>query len=307
MFGQYTLHNKLGEGGYSSVYKCTDAIGVRYACKILPKDKNKRGRVQDEIHIMKMLQHSPKIVRFVDAGEDDTSFYIVQELCRGGAVKEYMSSHENYGENTVASIVRGALRGLYHMHELGIIHRDVKAGNIFLGDTSDDADVKLGDLGTAMMAGPNDEIEVNELVGTAWFMAPENLSYTYHLNSDVWSLGVMTYQLLSGRMPFNDHTNPFQPSLAKIWHGILFEEPKLKGQRWDGVSDDAKDFVKQCLIKDYKQRPSAKDCLAHPWLTKTDCNDRFKGKMLACQPFKYEDATMMNAKTIVMDTKAVSV
>lgn len=291
----------MGEGGYSSVYKCTDGIGIRYACKILPKDKNKRLRVQQEVKIMKMLKHSPKLVRFVDAGEDEQSYYIVQELCRGGAVKDYMSAHENYGENTVASIVRGTLRGLHHMHELGIIHRDIKTGNIFLGDTSDDADVKIGDLGTAIISDLN-IVEVDELVGTAFYMAPENLSHKYHVTSDIWSVGVMTYQLLSGKMPFNDHVNPLSPSLSKIWHGILFENPTMAGNRWATITDDAKDFVKMCLTKDFHQRPTAKECLSHPWLTKTDCNDRFKGKPLHCKPFKYDEIPLMNAQTLDIST-----
>jgi calcium-dependent protein kinase len=283
---KYILHDCIGSGGYSTVYKCTDAIGVRYAIKQLPKSKNKRIRIQQEISIMKMLKDSPKIVTFRDAGEDEENFYIVQDWCRGGDVKDYMSNYDNYAENTVASVIRGVLRGLVHMHQYGVIHRDIKAGNIMLGDRSEDADVKIGDF------------EVDDLVGTPWFMAPENLSSKYHTKSDIWSLGVMTYQLLSGKMPFNDNENPFNPSLSKIWNQILFTSPKMSGSKWTYVSEDAKDFVHQCLIKDYKERPSAMELLTHPWLTKSDCNDRFKGKPLSCKPFKFEDVTMMKAKTI---------
>lgn len=297
MFNQYTLHQKIAEGGYSSVYKCTDAIGIRYACKQLPKIKSKRSRVTQEVFVMKSLAKSPKIVRFVDAGEDDENYYIVQEWCRGGSVQEYIKQYPDYAENTVASIVRGTLRALYHMHEKGFIHCDVKAGNVFLGDTSEDADVKLGDMGTAIYT-QMDKIEVEDLIGTPWFMAPENLSYTYYFNSDIWSLGVMTYQLLSGKLPFNDKSNPSNPSIAAIWKGILHEEPVLRGYYWDKISDDAKDFVRVCLTKDCKNRPSAKDCLQHPWLTKTDCNDRFKGTALKCKPFRYENEAQMYAMTI---------
>jgi calcium-dependent protein kinase len=245
---------------------------------------------------MKTMQKSPKTVHFVDAGEDDEAFYIVQEWCRGGSVQEYIRNFPSYGENTVASIVRGALRGLYHMHEKGIIHADVKAGNIFLGDTSEDADVKLGDMGTAIVSNKK-EVEVDSLVGTPWFMAPENLSHRYHTSSDVWSIGIMTYQLLCGKLPFNDRDNPLSPSMARIWKAILEEDPRMKGSKWDGVSEDAKDFVRLCLQKDYLLRPTAIECLSHPWLTKTDCSDRFKGVPLKCQPFKYDE----NAMTIVMD------
>ena len=90
MIGKYTLHNKLGEGGYSTVFKCTDSIGIRYACKVMEKQKNKRNRVTKEVLTMKMMRHSPKIVRYVDACEDATSYYIIQEWCRGGSVYDYM-------------------------------------------------------------------------------------------------------------------------------------------------------------------------------------------------------------------------
>jgi serine/threonine protein kinase len=177
------------------------------------------------------------------------------------------------------------------MHGKGIIHADIKAGNIMLGDTSEDADVKIGDMGTAIITN-KDMIEVDNLVGTAWFMAPENLQYKYHLASDIWSLGVMTYQLLCGRLPFNDHQNPLNPSISRIWHGILLEHPKVTGDVWDNVGSEAKDFVLACLHKDLHKRPTALAALCHPWLTKTDCTDRLKGKALECKPFVYDEHAM---------------
>jgi calcium-dependent protein kinase len=297
MFGQYILHKALAEGGYSKVFKCTDELGIRYACKQMPKTKNKRERVIKEISVMKMMQHSPKIVRFVDAGEDDNNFYIVQEWCRGGSVQDYINQHPSYVENTVASIVRGTLRGLYHMHEKGIIHCDIKAGNILFGDMSEDADVKIGDMGCAIIA-QDDHVMVENLVGTPWFMAPENLQHVYYTSSDIWSIGVMAYHLLCGKLPFNDRTNPSNPSLRKIWYSILHEEVSLTSSRWENISDDAKDFVKICLQKNHKHRVVAKDLLQHPWLTQTDCNDRFKGQPLECQPFKYQNETEMKAMTL---------
>lgn len=297
MIGKYTLHKKLGEGGYSSVYKCTDHIGIRYACKVLPKDKNKRLRVTQEVAILKLLARSPKIVRFEDACEDSDAFYIIQEWCRGGSVQEYVKNFPNYGENTVASIVRGTLRGLCHMHEKGIIHADIKTSNIFLGDLSEDADVKIGDLGTAIATHTNrDCIEVDNLVGTPWCMAPENLSSKYHTASDIWSIGVMTYQLLSGKLPFNDHKYPLAPRLNVIWREILQSSPTFHGTQWENISENAREFVATCLNKEYALRPSAFECLNHPWLTKTDCSDRFKGQPLLCEPFIYDD----NAMTIKM-------
>ena len=244
------------------------------------------------------MQKSPKIVKFVDAGEDENAFYIVQEWCRGGSVQEYINTHQSYGENMVASIVRGTLRGLCHMHDKGLIHGDIKSANVFLGDMSEDADVKLGDLGTTLISNKK-LIEVENLVGTPWFMAPENLGHKYHMFSDIWSVGVMTYQLLCGQLPFNDHTNCYSPKLTHVWKSILEDTPKMKGAKWEGISEEAKDFVKMCLRKEYSYRPTARECLFHAWLTKTDCSDRFKGVQLNCKPFvenQYEE----NAMTIIM-------
>lgn len=297
MIGKYTLHSKLGDGGYASVYKCTDYIGVRYACKLLPKDKNKRMRVTQEVSIMKMLVNSPKVVRFVDACEDKDAYYIIQEWCRGGSVQDYIRNFPKYGENTVSSIVRGVLRGLVHMHEKGIIHADIKPSNVMLGDLSADADVKLGDLGTAVSThGIDDSVVVDNLVGTPWFMAPENLSCKYHTSSDIWSLGVMTYQLLSGKLPFNDKAYPLSPRLNVVWKEVLTAQPSFDASVWKDIQPLAMDFVATCLNKDYKRRPNAYECLQHPWLTRTDCTDRFKGTPLLCTPFIYDD----NAMTIIL-------
>lgn len=294
---QYTLHHKLGEGGYASVYKCTDDIGIRYACKILPKERNKRYRVENEICAMNRMSFSCKVVKLVDACENDNNYYIIQEWCRGGTVKDYIANHHNFGENTVASFVRGALRGLHHMHTEGVIHRDIKAANILLDDTSEDANVKIGDLGTSLMIDSEQYISP-DLVGTPWFMAPETLNGEWKTTSDIWSVGVFTYQLLTGAMPFNDFQYPFKPRISQIWRSILNDQPKFQGTKWNNVSQEAKDFTKLCLTKDYNGRPTARECLLHEWLTQTDIHDRFKGKPLDCEPFKYEASQLMNAQTL---------
>jgi calcium-dependent protein kinase len=183
------------------------------------------------------------------------------------------------------------------MHEKGIIHCDIKAGNILFGDMSEDADVKIGDMGCAVIT-QDDNAMVENLVGTPWFMAPENLRHVYYTSSDIWSIGVMAHHLLCGKLPFNDRENPCNPSLSKIWYSILHDEVSLTSSRWENISDDAKDFVKICLQKNHKQRLLAKGLLQHPWLTQTDCSDRFKGQPLECQPFKYQNEAEMKAMTL---------
>ena len=97
-------------------------------------------------------------------------------------------------------------------------------------------------------------------------MAPETLSSQTFPASDVWSAGVMAYQLLSGFLPFDDHRNPSAPALSLIWKGILTEAPSFRRSAWAEVSPEAKDFVEALLQKDPARRPTAKEALRHPWL-----------------------------------------
>jgi calcium-dependent protein kinase len=297
----YTLHDSLGSGGYSTVYKCTDITGIRYACKVLPKDKNKRERIQQEVIAMQSLMHCSRVPRLVDAVEDETSYYLVQEWCKGGPLKAYMSHREMlYGENTVASITRGILRGLYQLHTNGVIHRDVKASNIMLADASEDAEVKIIDFGAAVMFDSDrdgDVVEVEEMVGTPWFMSPESLSHKCTPKTDIWGLGVLVHLLLSSKLPFNDASNPSSPSYAGLWRSIFEKEPTMSSEAWDMISSDAKDFVRLCLCKEHQGRPSALELLNHTWLTKTDCIDRFSGTPLQCKPFEAYETDCMFART----------
>lgn len=284
---QYSLHEKIGSGGYAEVFRCTDKIGVRYACKVLPKGVNKRERIKHEVDIMRRLTSCTKVPRLVDALEDTNNYYIVQEWCKGGMVKEYVCAHDAYSENTVASIVRGVLRGLYQIHSAGVIHCDIKASNVLFADRENDAEVKLADFGTAVAYDPEKEglVEVAELVGTPWFMSPESLSHKVGPRTDIWSVGVMTYQLLSGSLPFNDRENSMHPSISRIWYSILHEKPLFKGQKWAHVSNEARNFVEICLIKDPTQRPGVLEALQHPWLNMSECKDRFTGSELTVKPF----------------------
>lgn len=97
-------------------------------------------------------------------------------------------------------------------------------------------------------------------------MAPEVLNSETYPSSDVWSAGVMCYQLLCGYLPFDDVQNKKSPSLSVVWKSILTEDLSFKGSAWKNVSNEAKDFVAMLLNRDQAARPSAKQALAHSWL-----------------------------------------
>lgn len=133
--------------------------------------------------------------------------------------------------------------------------------------TEDTSPLKAIDFGLAAFYEP-DHLPRTDLGldGTAWFMAPEVLSSDTYPASDMWSAGVMTYQLLSGFLPFDDTNNPDAPALSVIWQGILTREPSFHRSAWREVSDEAKEFIKALLQKDHTKRPTAKEALKHPWL-----------------------------------------
>lgn len=261
----YTLHNKIGKGGYSTVYRCTDKVGISYACKKILKSKVEKHRIINEIEIMKSLCYCPTTIKLIEAGEDNDNYYIIQELSKKGSLADYIVNNKVKEEREVIKIVRGILSALYHLHEHKIVHCDVKLNNVFVFEDYNDIQLKLGDFGNSIQVGK--EIEDKYLLsGTPHFMSPETLNHICDTKSDIWSLGVMTYELISGTLPFNDPINKYKPSLTLLWKSIFKDNPTFKETAWENVSDLCLDFVKQCLIKDFNNRPSTLECLKHPWL-----------------------------------------
>lgn len=257
---------KIGNGGYSSVFKCKNKYNVELACKILPKSTNKLTDVQNEIDVMKRLSTCPKTVQLIDYGQDQSSFYIIQELCKGGDINNFMGLCKSLPERSVSKIINDVCIGLAYMHDQGIIHRDIKESNILINVPSDsEMTVKIGDFGLSVKSNLGIS-KSNGVKGTAYYMAPENLMRTYYLKSDIWSLGVMTYKLLSGKYPFNDKNNSKQPTKEAIWRSIYNDSVNMNDKEWNVISEEAKDFVKSCLQHNTSQRMNIDQCLQHPWL-----------------------------------------
>jgi len=259
-------------------------------------------RIQKEIDVLKKLQQVTRVARYVDAFENDDNYYVIQEWCKGGDIKMFLEGKNNrLSENTVASIVRGTLRSLHHIHMNGVIHRDIKMSNIMFADRTDDAEVKIIDFGAAVMGGSSEVMDCYEhgIIGTPWFLSPEALCHKVCFASDIWSVGVMTYHMLSGSVPFNDWENRNAPVMYKVFRSIFEDDVKFDSCIWQDISDDAKEFILKCLHKEWNRRYLyAEEALDATWLKRTDCADRFSGKPLEhCVPFLYD----MNARSIVLE------
>jgi len=268
----------LGKGGFGTVKVVSErTTGIEFACKSVAKRLNipnispeKQAQhidnIKREIRILTKLRGTLSVVHFKGAYEDPLFIHMVMELCTGGEL-HHTIGRRAYTEATIAGYMRSVLATIAQCHSHRILHRDIKPGNFMLLTEADDSPLKAIDFGLAVFYDENTLPRSDlGLEGTPWFMAPEALSSEVWPASDVWAAGVMAYQLLCGYLPFDDHRNPEAPALSIIWKGILTEEPSFRRSAWKEVSDEAMDFVKKLLIKDPKDRPTAREAMRHPWI-----------------------------------------
>lgn len=255
---KYVLtQHQLGRGGYSNV---TVAQPVRHpgyelACKIVPK--NKKQKTSQEIDIMRHLKGQPHVVQIEDVLEDTENVYIFMDRCGGGHLGD-CGMHMD-----CKKIIKGCLEALAVCHDNDVIHADIKPHNFMLGREGDLSTITLIDFGLAYKEERLQDFTLQST--TPWFTAPELLVSKLCKKSDVWSIGVMTYVMLSrGCYPFNDRENPSHPSMYRVFNSILNDELYVGGMV--DAPAVAKDFVCRCLEKDVDRRMTAREALNHEWI-----------------------------------------
>ena len=207
--GRYELGERLGYGGMSTVQLAVDRrlereVAVKLLAEHLADDSQFISRFRREALSAARLVH-PNIVQVFDFGLDEASgrHYIVMEYVHGRSGAEILREETRLGVADTLELVDGACRGLAHAHRMGVVHRDVKPGNIM---RSDDGAVKLADFGIAKaMVGQTSQItQAGSVLGTAAYLAPEQASGAeVGPAADLYGLGVVTYQLLAGRLPYD--------------------------------------------------------------------------------------------------------
>jgi len=207
--GRYELGERLGHGGMSTVQLAVDRrlereVAVKLLAEHLADDSQFISRFRREALSAARLVH-PNIVQVFDFGLDEASgrHYIVMEYVHGRSGAEILREETRLGVADTLELVDGACRGLAHAHRMGVVHRDVKPGNIM---RSDDGAVKLADFGIAKaMVGQTSQItQAGSVLGTAAYLAPEQASGAeVGPPADLYGLGVVTYQLLAGRLPYD--------------------------------------------------------------------------------------------------------
>lgn len=252
----------LGTGYNGKVFQATSRRYTKTSQKFAVKAfklgsvvPEKRGQLEAEVEIFLSMDH-PHITRLFDVYECNEELNLVMECCEGGELFDRLAKEKKFTETDACDVVWQILLALNYIHQHGIVHRDIKLEN-FLYEKETSSHLKLIDFGFSHMWDPNIKMQVS--CGTLAYVAPEVLGRCYTSQCDLWSLGVITFILLSGYMPFSG-------SQKKQTADIIAARPNLKQDKWDYVSAPAQDFTFRLLEKSPDNRLTAMQALDHEWI-----------------------------------------
>ena len=271
----YEVKQKLGNGKFGLVkLGINKQTNQKVAIKIMSKKQMNTSDlelVRTEIEILKICQH-PNIIKLYDIFENENYYYIIMEYCSGGDLFSFLERHQfKLKEELASKIMHKICAAIYYIHSYGICHRDLKPENILMTSKNENSDIRLLDFGLSKIIGPNETC--NEPYGTLTYCAPEILlDNPYTKQVDLWSLGVMTYLMLTGKLPFHDRID------REIAKKAAFTEPDYSDKLWNGISDDAINFVKGLLKKKGDERMNIKEALQHNWIKKFCDDDIFESR-----------------------------
>ena len=268
LFDKYEVKQKIGKGKFGLVkFGINKETKQQVAIKIMAKknmDKSDLELAKVEIDILKIGQH-PNIIKLYDIYENENYIYIIMEYCSGGDLLSYFEHYEyELKETKVCEIIHKLSMAIYYLHSYGIVHRDLKPENILMTDLTPEADIRLLDFGLSKIVG--NEEKCTEPYGTLSFVAPEVLQgKPYDKSVDLWSIGIITFLLLCGYLPFDDKHSEREIARQTIQDPVPFES-----KIWNKYSSEAKNFVEGLLQKKPEKRLSIKEVLEHPWIKKMD-------------------------------------
>ncbi|KAK9082022.1 hypothetical protein Syun_031004 [Stephania yunnanensis] len=265
---KYELGEEVGRGHFG--YTCSAKLkkgefkGQEVAIKVIPKSKMTTAiaieDVRREVNILRALTGHRNLVQFYDALEDDDNVYVVMELCKGGELLDrILSRGGKYSEEDAKAVLVQILSIVAYCHLQGVVHRDLKPENFLFSTKDEESPLKAIDFGLSDFVNPGERL--NDIVGSAYYVAPEVLNRAYGTEADMWSIGVIAYILLCGSRPFWAKTE------SGIFRAVVKMEPNFEEVPWPSLSSEARNFVKSLLTKDYRKRLTAAQALSHPWLS----------------------------------------
>uniref|UniRef100_A0A1I8NT55 Protein kinase domain-containing protein n=1 Tax=Stomoxys calcitrans TaxID=35570 RepID=A0A1I8NT55_STOCA len=256
----YDILGEVGRGKFGVVYKCQDkSNGLKLAAKFVPIPKREdRRNVEREVEIMNSLQHH-LITQLYAAYEYQKMMCVVQELVEGGELFDRVVEDEFVlTERVCVVFIRQVCEAMEFIHRNNILHLDLKPENI-LCLTQEGNRIKIIDFGLARKFDPDKKLQI--LFGTPEFVAPEVVNFDcISYGTDMWSVGVITYVLISGLSPFMGETD------IDTMANVTIAKYDFEDESFSSVSPECIDFISKLLVKDLNTRMTAEQCLKHKWL-----------------------------------------
>ncbi|XP_073716799.1 death-associated protein kinase 1 [Misgurnus anguillicaudatus] len=285
----YEIGDELGSGQFAVVKKCRHkSTGVEYAAKFIKKRRSKSSRrgvskedIEREVSILKEIQH-PNVITLHDVFENKNEVILILELVAGGELFDFLAEKESLSEEEATEFLKQILDGVSYLHSKQIAHFDLKPENIMLLNRSvPHPRIKIIDFGLAHKIDFGNDFK--NIFGTPEFVAPEVVNYEpLGLEADMWSIGVITYILLSGASPFLGENK--QETLANV-SAVDYE---FDEEYFSSTSALARDFIARLLIKDPKKRMTILDSLQHPWIKPKDTQQALSRKESAVNMEKFK-------------------
>ena len=259
----YEFIMMLGNGAYGKVrlYRDRNYKELLFAIKTLKKEGIPQYQFQllkSEVNILSNLDH-PNIVKYFGVFEDDYYVHIVMEYLKGYDLYKIITlkKYTGFDEKDMCEIILQLLKALSFIHSQNIIHRDIKPENILFANKRDYTSLKLIDFGLATNSKKD-----TKSVGTPFYMAPEMIDGSSHPQSDIWSVGIIVYLMLTGKYAFEAKKD------ENLYDKIKNDEIDMEPLDESECSEEAKDFIKKCLKKNYQERMTTAECLEHAWINK---------------------------------------
>ncbi|XP_059476878.1 serine/threonine-protein kinase 17A-like [Neocloeon triangulifer] len=253
----------FARGKFAAVRRCIDRHSKKtFAAKFLKKGRGGtlRPEILHEVAVLEACSSCPRIAKLERVFESDAEMVLLLEMVSGGELQSLLDRDEMLEERDVARLMRQILEGIAFLHSINVAHLDIKPQNLVLTGEWPTCDVKLCDLGISRYVGQG--ADVREILGTPDYVAPEVLNYEpISLATDMWSVGVLLYAVLTGYSPFGGDTK--QETFCNIAHcQVDFPE-----DLFEDVSLEAQDLIAKLLVRDPSKRLSASECLEHRWFS----------------------------------------
>uniref|UniRef100_A0A7S0ZCV6 Protein kinase domain-containing protein n=1 Tax=Timspurckia oligopyrenoides TaxID=708627 RepID=A0A7S0ZCV6_9RHOD len=261
----YKMGSAIGEGAFATVHICyTRATSKIAAVKLVSKAKAdvvKLKTIRREVMVHRIASGHPNVVQLLDVFEDNEMLYVVMEYMMKDLF-DMQTDMVTFKESQARSIIFEVLQALHYCHMNNVVHRDIKPENLFCSKEKWPASVKIADFGLSRCWDPDGDEPMTSFVGTNEYVAPEvSLELPYGFGCDIWSTGVVLFELLSGRKPFNGDTE------AELLRAVQAGELPLGSSRWSCMSSEVKSLLKSMVQVDQNKRLSAQGALLHSWFT----------------------------------------